>query len=130
MNTLPVMDENILRTLAHNSAAIVTACACARPELASWNSIPLSFPQQQLQDVGTLLTDPYDEPGFTEYHPHGTRYESPEAPIALGYFPCNRCNVAQCTLCGRYYLRYTEAGGYFVDQRIRALNRPDLIIPG
>jgi hypothetical protein len=29
--------------------------------------------------------------------------------------------VSACRECGRHYLRYSEAGGYFTDARIRAL---------
>lgn len=128
MADLPLLDIAQLRALAQRSADIATACSCTEPALAAWTSTPLSFPESQLKDIGTLYVDPYDEPGFVEYHPGGTRYESPEAPVAPLYFPYNRCNVATCDLCGRGYLRYTEAGGYFVDRRIRALNRPGLII--
>jgi hypothetical protein len=35
--------------------------------------------------------------------------------------------VAQCTVCGRCALRYVEAGGYYVEPRIRALD-PRLIV--
>ncbi len=128
MADLPVLDGAGLRALAERSAAVTVACACNEATLAAWTSTPLSFPETQLQDVGTLLLDPYDEPGFTEYHPDGTRYESADAPVAPRHFPYNRCNVATCKICGRCYLRYTEAGGYFVDRRIRALNRPELVV--
>lgn len=44
----------------------------------------------------------------------------------MHYFPYNRCNE-QCGECERVYLRYAEGGGYYVEQRIRALNDPLLI---
>ncbi len=128
MADLPLLDGERLRALAQRSAAVTTTCSCTEPALAAWTSTPLSFPESQLKDIGTLYVDPYDEPGFAEYHPGGTRYESADAPVAPLHFPYNRCNVAACEVCGRCYLRYTEAGGYFVDRRIRALNRPELVI--
>jgi hypothetical protein len=130
MTDLPLLDSAALRELAQRSAGIRTACPCnsAGDALAAWTSTPLSFPEAQLKDIGTLLENPYDEPSFAEYHPHGTRYESADAPIAPRYFPYNRCNVSACGVCGRCYLRYTEAGGYFVDRRIRALNVPALVV--
>jgi len=128
MPTLPLLNSEALRALAQRSAAVAVACACTEAALAAWTSTPLSFPESQLHDVGTLYVDPYDEPVFAEYHPDGTRNDSADAPVAPRYFPYNRCNVAACDVCGRCYLRYTEAGGYFVDRRIRALNRPALII--
>jgi hypothetical protein len=106
---LPQASADDLRALARQSAAITQACNC------------------RAADSATLVRDPYDEPTFAEYHPDGTRYASPDAPIALRYHPFNRCNVARCTQCARHYLRYVEAGGYFVDRRIRALDDAALV---
>lgn len=130
MADLPLLDSAALRVLAQRSAATATAmaCNCAVQPLPSWCSTPLWFPETQLHDVGTLLADPFQEPGFAEYHPHGTRYESADAPVVPRYFPYNRCTVAACERCGRTYLRYNETGGYFFDRRIRALDRPELVI--
>jgi len=125
---LPLLDSAGLRALAQRSAEIASPCACTEAALTAWTSTPLSFPKSQLKDIATLYVDPYDEPGFVEYHPDGTRYDSADAPIAPRHFPYNRCNVAACTVCARCYLRYTEAGGYFVDRRIRALNQPALVV--
>jgi hypothetical protein len=74
-----------------------------------------------------LLEDPFIDPTFAEFHPSGTRYDSPDAPIAPRYYPYNRCNITKCQVCSRYFLRYTEAGGYFVDRRIRLLVSERLI---
>lgn len=116
-----------LVSLALASASVSTACACSLVVLRSWESFPLALADADFQDVGTLLDDPYVEPTFVEFHPDGTRYDSPDAPIAPRYFPYNRCNVSTCLHCGRMFLRYVEAGGYFVDRRIRAL-LPDLLV--
>jgi hypothetical protein len=67
------------------------------------------------------------EPTFEEFHPEGTRYDSPLAPIAPAFFPYNRCDVFACNRCQRVLLRYTEFGGYYVDHRVRALNG-DLVV--
>jgi hypothetical protein len=128
MSALALLDGNALRQLARDSAAVTTACPCNLTDTAAWVSTPLSFPEQLLQDIGTLVADPYCEASFREYHPAGTRNDAPAAPIAPLHFPYNRCNIARCTRCGRCYLRYTEAGGYFVDRRIRALQRADLVV--
>ena len=42
--------------------------------------------------------------------------------IAPAYFPYNRCDVWTCVQCARPFLRYTEYGGYYVEQRIRELD--------
>ena len=67
------------------------------------------------------------EPTFEEYHPTGTRYDSPDAPIALKFFPFNRAEVWHCKVCDKHLLRYTEFGGYYVDHRVRTLD-PALLV--
>lgn len=127
MTTLPVPDFAALTELATRSEHVSIDCACAATPADGWQTLPLSMPVAQLREVGTLATGAEDEPTFAEYHPHGTRYWSAEAPIAPRYFPYNRCSVSECAVCGRCYLRYTEGGGYFVDQRIRLLKGSVLV---
>ncbi|WP_394780956.1 hypothetical protein [Undibacterium sp.] len=122
MAELSKLDFTALAALAAQSADINIPCACSAVKLQGWISVPLSLDENLLQDIATLLEDPYADPTFTEFHSAGTRYDSADAPIAPRYFPYNRCNVAQCKNCARHYLRYTEAGGYFVDRRIRLLS--------
>lgn len=121
------IDFAALTQLAQASAAVSTPCACNTVSLAAWQALPMTLELDRFEDVGTLMDDPYDEPTFVEFHPNGTRYESDDAPIAPRYFPYNRCTVARCMNCGRHYLRYNEAGGYFTELRIRAL-QPDLLV--
>jgi hypothetical protein len=121
----PGFDE--LMELAQSSSRVTRACACAIDSLGEWSRVPVEFPQAQMRTVATLLDDPYMEPTYAEYHPHGTSYWSPDAPIAPHYFPYNRCTVQQCTVCGRSCLSYVEAGGYYVEPRIRALD-PRLLV--
>lgn len=116
-----------LSGLARASAAVTAACHCNGESLAAWRAIPMSLRQDRLEEVGFLFDDPYDEPTFAEYHPAGTQYDSDTAPIAPRFYPYNRCAVARCLDCGRHYLRYNEAGGYFTELRIRAL-QPGLIV--
>jgi hypothetical protein len=116
-----------LMELARTSAAVARECACAIDSYREWTRIPVSFPEQQMRIMGTLAGDPYIEATYAEYHPDGTNYWSGEAPIALRHFPYNRCTVLQCTECRRCCLRYVEAGGYYVEPRIRALD-PRLIV--
>lgn len=111
-----------LQTLARCSDAVTAVCACNAPDLKGWSSVPVSFPEEQLGVIGTLVRDIYAEATFEEYHPQGTTFWSVEAPIAPRYFPANRCTVSTCKLCQRAYLRYVEGGGYFVDPRIRRLS--------
>jgi hypothetical protein len=113
--------------LAAASIAVTRPCACAHHDLTAWTRIPLDFPDDLLRPVGTLVDDPYGDPTYAEYHPAGTTYWSPEAPLALRYHPCNRGSVFQCDTCGRCFLKYVEAGGYYVESRIRALD-PRLVV--
>lgn len=121
------LDFPALTQLAAASAAVTQACTCERAALAAWETFPLTLELDQFVTIGTLFDDPYDEPTFAEYHPHGSSYSSADAPIAPRYFPYNRCDVARCRLCGRAYLRYAEGGGYFTEARIRAL-QPALLV--
>ena len=116
-----------LMEMAHVSAAVTAPCSCIAVSLAAWQALPLSLDGDRFADIGTLMTDPYDEPTFAEYHPAGTRAYSEDAPIAPRFYPYNRCTVARCMACGRVYLRYNEAGGYFTELRIRAL-QPALLV--
>jgi len=86
------------------------------PELAYWTRVRLWAEHLEL-----------DEATVAEFHPEGTDYWAPQAPIAPRYFPFNRCDAWECSVCSRVYLRYTEGGGYFVDQRIRALTHAALV---
>jgi hypothetical protein len=116
-----------LMQLARDSRAVTRACACAIESYREWTRIPADFPEQQMKNVGTLADDPYVEATYAEHHPAGTHYWSPEAPIALRHFPYNRSKLLQCTVCGRTCLKYVEAGGYYVEPRVRALD-PQLIV--
>lgn len=116
------LDLENLMTLAQASAAVTRDCACRIGSYREWTRTPVSFPQEQMRDVGTLAGDPYDEPTYAEYHPLGTNYWSADAPIAIRHFPYNRCAVQQCSVCGRCCLSYVEAGGYYVEPRVRALD--------
>jgi len=87
---------------------------------AAWESFTEDrWPAELMQRVGTLRADEFAEPGFEEFHPAGTRYDSPDAPISATHFPFNRCELFRCAACARLVLRYTEFGGYYVDHRAR-----------
>jgi hypothetical protein len=116
-----------LQQLAVASRGILQPCTCAIETFREWTRTPLDFPQQQIREIGTLLDDPYVEPTHAEYHSQGSAYWSPDAPIAPRYYPYNRCSVQQCTVCGRCCLAYVEAGGYYVEPRVRAL-LPELLV--
>ncbi|MGB9107663.1 MAG: hypothetical protein WCC39_03155 [Telluria sp.] len=118
-----------LMALATASAAVTRACACAIDSCGEWARIPPSFPAQQMRTVGTLVDDPYVEATHAEYHPAGTHYWSADAPIAWRHYPFNRCSVLACSVCGRCCLTYVEAGGYYVEPRMRALDPRLLVDP-
>jgi len=116
-----------LMELARASSAVTHACSCSIDAYREWSRVPADFPQAQMRTVGTLRGDPYADPTYAEYRTGGTSYWSADAPIAPHYFPYNRCNALQCTVCGRNCLTYVEAGGYYTEPRIRALD-PALIV--
>ena len=101
-----------------------STCACALKTCAGWSSISEGdWPKAQLVAQASLRDPNVDEPTFEEQHPNGTRYESPDAPVALKCFPYNRCDVFACQQCQQTVLRYTEFGGYYVDPRARRITR-------
>ena len=127
-----VMDANHLKRLfVSRSVSRSADCACVLKNCQGWESVSEDrWPANQMQAQGTLREDLPDgqmEPTFEEFHPQGTRYDSPKAPIALKYFPYNRCDVFACTKCGCGVLKYTEYGGYYVDHRVRLID-PDLLV--
>jgi hypothetical protein len=127
MSTTHKLSFDELLRLAQASHAVTRACACDLASYREWTRIPASFPEQQMRVVGTLVDDPYVEATYAEYHPAGTGYWSANAPIAWRHFPYNRCEVLQCALCGRCALKYVEAGGYYVEPRVRLLD-PQLLV--
>jgi hypothetical protein len=122
-----MMDFAVLKMLADASGVVTRPCDCAIDSYREWTRMPAGFPEQQMRTLGTLVDDPYVEATFAEYHPAGTHYWSPDAPIAPRYFPANRCMVLQCSVCARCCLSYVEAGGYYVEKRVRALD-PALLV--
>ena len=105
LNNQLTVDYPLLMRQAQASAAVTQACSCTITPLQTWTAQPLTLELDCFEAVGTLLDDPYDEPTFAEYHPAGTRYDSPDAPIAPRFYPTTRCSVARCTTCSRHYLR-------------------------
>jgi hypothetical protein len=104
------------------------ACNCAIGACPGWESFTEErWPQDLMQALGTLRDPEIHEPTTDEFHPDGTRYESAGAPVAVHFFPYNRCDVFQCGRCQQVLLRYTEFGGYYVDHRVREVN-PTLVV--
>ncbi|MBZ5795907.1 hypothetical protein K8353_37895 [Burkholderia contaminans] len=122
MTALPLLTSTDLDRLATRAPDSGHPCTCRGTVAAGWQSMPLSLPDTQLRDIGTLIDGDPEEASYAEFHPAGTRYWSETAPIAPRYFPYNRCTVSECVACSRVFLRYMEGGGYFVDRRIRALD--------
>ena len=112
-----------LRTLASHD---IVHCNCALKICKGWESVGDDrWPSTQMVKAGTLrpeLPEGQLELSFEEFHPDGTRYDSPDAPIAVAYFPYNRCDVFKCTSCQCAVLKYTEYGGYYVDHRVRLVD--------
>ena len=112
--------------IAAQAAAAPACAACAPLAGPGWESLPASSAIDGMRRVGTLRQDGVEEPTYREYHPRGSHAWSADAPIAPAFFPYNRCDLWQCVACARPFLRYTEFGGYYEDERIRAL-RAELV---
>lgn len=122
---IPAMTADDLVALANAMDACAPAGAhagcprCSALACKGWESVAGGFDRSGLRCIGTLRDPADDEPTLAEYHPAGTHGWSEDAPIALGWFPYNRCDAWQCVGCSRPFLRYTEFGGYYSDERIR-----------
>lgn len=115
------MTVDDLLTLARQTRAATACSRCQSLVCKGWESVPGGFDLTRLNRIGTLREPDDSEPTLEEYHPAGTGSWSTDSPIAVGWFPYNRCDVWQCSGCARPFLRYTEVGGYYTDERIREL---------
>lgn len=119
----PLLDAVGLRQLALASSPLALPCPCRLQNATAWESITEErWPAAMMQPVGTLRDPELHEPTFEEWHPKGTRYDAPDAPVSVRHFPYNRCDAYRCTSCTRLVLRYTEFGGYYVDHRVRVVD--------
>lgn len=126
----PATAADTLRALASHADAACDACASLAG--AGWESVPSSFERDRLQPLGRLpAPDSADGTGYDatldEYHPAGTGYWSPDAPIALGWYPYNRSSAWRCVHCAGVFLRTTEYGGYYEEERVRRVT-PALVV--
>ena len=106
----------------------MAGCTCSAVQVTAWESITEERWPAGVLPVGSLRAPGDKEPTFEEFHPNGTRYGSPDAPVVLGWFPYNRCDVFACSRCHSVFLRYTEYGGYYVDHRVRMLDPGSIAI--
>ncbi len=124
---IPLIQAYALKALADKQS--VRSCTCSMGACTGWESVPGErWPAAQVLRVGSLRAfDSFGlEPTYEEFHSHKTRYDSPDAPIAPAFFPYNRCDVFTCGQCERVLLKYTEYGGYYIDDRVRAV-QADLV---
>ncbi len=118
---LPVLDAAGLVRLAQANAG--PSCpACVSIRAPGWEAMPTTLDRAVLRPVATLRRPDVEDPTLEEYHPAGTHGWSPQAPVAPRFFPYNRCEVCECRQCRRPFLRYTEYGGYYQEERVRELD--------
>lgn len=123
---LKELDTSQLLQIAQSPQTQSECESCAPLSCKGWESMPSGFDSEILIPVGTLRIEGAQE-SWDEHHPDGTNQWSSDAPISATHYPYNRSDVFECKSCKRKYLRYTEYGGYYLDERIRELN-PDLIV--
>ena len=108
----PTLTAIDLRVLGERAGQAAPCEACSALVCRGWESLPGGFDADWLRCVGTLRDNSDEDPSLSEYHPHGTHGWSADAPIAVAWFPYNRCDVWVCTSCARPFLRYAEFGSY------------------
>ena len=124
----PPLTESDLRDCAIQATAQPRCAACAPLWRPGWESLSGAMSAAHLEPMGALGTEA-DWDRLGEYHPQGTNLWSPDAPIALGWHPYNRCTLWRCPRCAGAFLRYTEYGGYYEEERIRPLQAGLLCAP-
>lgn len=128
MTDIPYLSPTQLRNIPSPSSTDPRPNCCAHLKAPGWESLPASFQNDELRRIGTLRDRiSIDPPTIEEYHPARTGLWSPDAPIAPNYFPYNQSELWQCVVCARPFLRYTESGGYYHEDRIREF-KPELVI--
>lgn len=122
------LTETELRAYATQAAQQPRCADCAALQKPGWESISGAMNISHLACVGPLGTeDGWDR--LNEYHPQGSSLWSPDAPIALGWHPYTRSTLWRCARCAGVFLRYTEYGGYYEEERIRPLRAELLCAP-
>ncbi len=122
------LTETELRAHAAQAAQQQRCADCAALQKPGWESISGAMNTSRLACVGPLgAEDGWDR--LDEYHPQGSSLWSPDAPIALGWHPYTRSTLWRCSRCTGVFLRYTEYGGYYEDERIRPLRAELLCTP-
>jgi hypothetical protein len=127
MSPLPLLRARDLRRLAAERHGSDRCPACGGLQCKGWEALPGGFDAAVLERVGTLRDPQVEDPTVEEYHPAGTDTWSPEAPIAPAFHPFNKSDAWRCTSCHRLFVRYTEYGGYYQEERIREVG-PALVV--
>jgi len=115
-----------LIALAESSRQDKSCNQCCELVCPGWESMPSTFQKSFLEKIGSLRSEE-SEPTLDEFHPKKTHIWSVNAPIAIDFHPYNLCDLYRCTGCSRLFLRYTEYGGYYEDERIRVVD-PELVV--
>jgi hypothetical protein len=111
-----------LLAIARAPRRLASCAACRALVCPGWEAMAPGFDRTALERVGTLRDPANDDPTVAEWHPAGTHSWSPDAPIAPAWFPYNRSDAWRCGACARAFLRYTEYGGYYTEERVRELD--------
>jgi hypothetical protein len=127
VSTLPLLRAADLRRLGGQHQAGGRCPVCGGLRCKGWEALPGGFDASVLQRIGTLRDPQVDDPTVEEFHPAGTDAWSPDAPIAPAFHPFNKSDVWRCGTCARLFLRYTEYGGYYQEERIREVE-PTLVV--
>lgn len=111
-----------IKQMASRSSQASKDCRCQRGLSEGWETFSKALEVADLlRPVGRVGHEESEEATLDEYHPNGTHFWSVDAPIHLDFYPYNISSIWQCKCCGRVYMRFTDAGAYHAEQRIRVL---------
>lgn len=128
MSLLQKLTVAEVANLAHRAGHHACCAQCQPYASPGWESFPGTVSDAALTPVGSLWLAGEDEPTLEEpVRAPGVDAWSALSPVDLALHPYNRCQVWACRQCGKPFLRYTEYGGYYEDQRIRELQPERLV---
>ena len=113
-----------LAELAGKENSSETCEVCTKEKLKSWSDSTRDL-GPNIKALGEFehAEEDIKKNGYNEFHPNNTNYWSPDAPIAIHFYPYNDCTINVCTACNAVFLRYIEYAGHTRQHRIRYVDK-------
>lgn len=123
-DNLKKFDAIKLASLTDKESSGDSCDVCKKEKLKSWSDTTrdLGVNVKVIAEFEQAEED-IKKNGYSEFHPNGTNCWSPDAPIAIHFYPYNDCTINVCTACNAVFLRYIEYAGHTRQHRIRYVDK-------